>query len=668
MNKKAISILITMLLISSAFTLLTRTIPSAESSFVEPDYVRIDAANTPSGSLVVDEPLVLPGHHSYYNIGDVATWIRYNFYTGGYGTSTFTLKAITTNAELWVQNNLGWPVGDPRAYPIILPNETQFLINEFEDLIYPTDINYFGAPMYRNGSDAAYGPPGYYLEPTGRTVILVSNIRDTNYYNPSYPYYVAGYFSTGIQYYTGRNVVTIDSWRWERRLGPYGTVWLPPSIVDRPYVYDSTVAHEFQHLIHADWNPNDPSFMNEGCSMYAEYLCGFGIDPTYINSYFATPDNSLTEWGDQGDINILADYGESALWVIYISDHYGGSNTIRYFVQNGIPGIDGVNAALAHFGYVETFDAVFYDWRLANLIHSGKYNYISLNLNAYIPVRQYKIIGFPVPLKKGTDFGNTITILDYDTGVSRLAPYGTDYITFEDWSRPGFIYFDGDDLAQLGWTMTTDGWWSGLGNMLDYQLISQVVNVNPADPTLTLVTKYGLESNWDFGFVQVSTDNGQTWTSLANAYTTSSYLTDVPAIYNKMPGLTDYNPDWPGLTTMTFDLSAYAGSTVMINFRYMTDEGANYEGWFINSASISGTALTFTAYPPYPKASFQVTAVKAVAADGKYVYIPYDLRLDSNAWTGEHNTFAKSPTYIVLVVSPTMHQGTVDYQFRVYKK
>jgi hypothetical protein len=57
-----------------------------------------------------------------------------------------------------------------------------------------------------------------------------------------------------------------------------------------------------------------------------------------------------------------------------------------------------------------------------------------------------------------------------------------------------------------------------------------------------------------------------------------------------------------------------------------------------------------------------------VAANNKFVNIPYDVRLDPNTWTGEHNTFSKNPTYIMLVVSPTMHQGTVDYQFRVYKK
>ncbi|TFH27289.1 MAG: peptidase M6, partial [Promethearchaeota archaeon] len=71
-------------------------------------------------------------------------------------------------------------------------------------------------------------------------------------------------------------------------------------------------------MIHDDWNTDDALFMNEGCSMYAEVLCGYELDWGAIDSYFATPDNSLTEWGDQGDINILADYGVAMLWTIYL--------------------------------------------------------------------------------------------------------------------------------------------------------------------------------------------------------------------------------------------------------------------------------------------------------------------------------------------------------------
>ncbi len=677
--KKIISIALILVFVASTIFVVTPFNIKAANAAASDNYVALnDAQVAPKGNVVLQDPLVPDSDPvPYYSIGSIVTWVTANTYTGGYYTQRFILVAIGTYGEIWVACDsagiyqLNWPSGDSRPTPQILSNEIAFYMNEFDTLIYPTDIKDFGVPAVRDGNAAHYGPAGRY-NGTTRVAILIENIIDENYYDPTYPYYVAGFFDPGVDYYVGRNVVTIDSYAWEHRLGPLGTVWTDSIAVNRPYVYDSTLAHEFQHLIHADWNPSDPSFMNEGCSMYAEYLCGFGIDSNYVNSYLYTPDNSLTEWSDQGDINILADYGAALMWVLYLNDHYGGVATITYFVQNGIPGIDGVNAALAHFGYKHTtFDDVYHDWRIANLIHTDfpgctKYNYKSLNLNdpIYISAFTHTISGLPVPQTKGTDFGNTFTDLGYDTGVSEVGPYGSDYINFTNWKTPGFIYFQGDQYATFGWTQSGGVWWSGYGNMMDAQLISQAVSVTSSNSMLTLVTKYGMETTYDFGFVQVSTDNGKTWTSLSNSYTTSDYQTDVQAIINNMPGLNDYNPDWPSYTTMTFDLSTYIGKTVLINFRYMTDEYTNYEGWFIQSASVGTTALTLT--PTYPKATYQVTVIQAFVTRGKTQYLPYDMCLTKDN-KGMGIGAAIKPDYVLLVVSPTMHQGFADYKFQATK-
>ena len=430
--KKLVAILLAVLL-SSMFLVAVQVRPSNATQSV-PDPIAIDLTKTPSTNAPLQNldgfPLDPRGHHSAWNVGDVAYWFLY--VNGNYGYTKFTLRAIGNNTEIWVQNNLAWPANDVRSTPVILDTEIAYLLDQFDNHILPTDTHYFGNPVARDGSTAAFPgmvglPADYYAEGNTKNVILVENVRDTFYYsNGTYPYYIAGFFDSSFDYYFDRNVITINSYQWERRLGPLGTVWIPPTTVTRPFVYESTIAHEYQHLIHNDWNPSDDTFMNEGCSMYAEFLCGYGIDPSYINSYLYTPDNSLTVWGDQGDINILADYGAAAMWMMYLNDHYGGAATISYFVQNGIPGIDGVNAALTHFGYKHsTFDTVYHDWRIANLIHTDfpgctLYNYKSLNLNdpTYISAFTHTISGLPVPQTKGTDFGNTFTDLGYDTGVS----------------------------------------------------------------------------------------------------------------------------------------------------------------------------------------------------------------------------------------------------------
>ena len=141
--------------------------------------------------------------------------------------------------------------------------------------------------------------------------------------------------------------------------------------------------------------------------MYAEPLCGYPLAWGDVDSFLFTPDNSLTEWGDQGGINILADYGSSLMWAVYLSDTYG-TGFLRQFVQAGIPGIDGINAALDFFGETDTFEDAFHDWRIANLIHAGDYNYDFMDLAETDPTRIYNVdatMSFPIT---GVEFGETV--------------------------------------------------------------------------------------------------------------------------------------------------------------------------------------------------------------------------------------------------------------------
>ncbi|MEA2089957.1 MAG: immune inhibitor A [Thermoproteota archaeon] len=679
MKEKIISVSIALVLVLSV--LGVAFVPTASSSIELPDYEPIDIGpkfrekNLPIDGSSIPENIKPIEHNPtpYYEVGNISWWLALDDYMGYYFFTAYELRAIGDTAEIWVQVDLSWPEGDPRAYPTILDEQIEYLLEKFETNIYPIDTSYFGVPDAHCGDYPlleawGYMPPGYY-NGSCRNVILVSNVRDENYYDYEYPYYIAGFYSSSFEAYFDRNIISIDTWQWERRIGPEGYEWIPETPVTRPYLYESTIAHEYQHLIHADYNPGDATFMNEGCSMYAEILCGYPPSWSHINSYLYTPDNSLTEWGDQGDINILADYGAATLWTVYLSDHYGGATFISHFVQAGIPGIEGINAALEYFGYKERFDDVYRDWRIANLIHTdfpgcGKYNYETFDLGGeeVIPIFTHEISGLPVHPTKGTDFGTTITILDYDTGVAKVGPYGSDYIMLNEWNRIGKIFFDGDDIAIYGWTMTPDGWYSGATNLMDALLIGEAY-VDPVDPTLELTTYWDIEDYWDFGFIQVSTDGGETWISLENEYTTYDHDPSAhPDIVANLPGLTSWSgfitPD--GWVTMEFDLKAYEGQTVLVGFRYMTDWATLYEGWYISEASVSGEPLTLT--PVYPEADFMVTAVYAFVIDGYTFYVPMDMWLwDKTEW-GTTFGFEK-PSYTILIVSSITEKGFVDYEF-----
>jgi hypothetical protein len=712
MNTKSVRLLaiaISALLVVSTFSAAFVNVGMSSQPGIEPKNMDEDVKSAP---LKVDpnEPVEpLPDtHHSYWALGAQAYWTYYYSGVGVY-VYAYRLEYIGTNVEIWVQTGargINFPPGDPRNGPDGVTRPTyamlQYLADQYEQVILPKESEFFGAPLFHDGTNAQLqylsptipDDPEYYHEPTGRAVILVCNIRDTNYFNPNYGLRVIGvHIGAYEDVYYDRNVITLDAYSWYHQLGPEGTVWgehycwlgwpyyeNPPGNythpVTSPYAYDSTVAHEFQHLLHYELCPNDDIWMNEGCSMYAEFLCGYGIDPQYPNEYFYCPDNSLTVWGDLGPDAIIGDYGAVGLWCMYLADRYGAPFLSQYFTLGG-GGIGGIDAALQVSHHKERFPEVYRDWKLANLMRAdcpggGKYNYKSIDFNdpIYLPVRLYEVSGLPVAPTTGTSFGNTFTTNGYDTYVSRIAGWGSDYIAFRDWSRPGFLYFDGDDTAQVPfWTLTSNGWYSGTGYDLANFLIAGSAYVNPADPTLTIVTAYGLETLWDFGFVQVSTDGGNTWTSLANDYTTSLHDPSAhPDIIANLPGLTDYNPDFPDWTTMSFDLAAYAGQTVKIGFRYMTDWGTTYEGWWINSATVSGAAVTLAPVGlVIPVADFQVTVLQAIVVCKKTLYVPYDMKLNHPANKGMTIALANSPSYVILIVTPTGSDGTNDYKFQATK-
>jgi hypothetical protein len=117
---------------------------------------------------------------------------------------------------------------------------------------------------------------------------------------------------------------------------------------------------------------------------------------------------------------------------------------------------------------------------------------------------------------------------------------------------------------------------------------------------------------------------------------------------------------------MTFDLTAYAGQTVLIGFRYMTDSGTLGAGWWIQSAKTSGAAVTLApASAPLP-ANFQVSVVRVYVTDGVITdYQVNDMDISTPANTGNKGcNINDAPNYIILVASCVSRKGSVDYAFQ----
>jgi immune inhibitor A len=119
-------------------------------------------------------------------------------------------------------------------------------------------------------------------------------------------------------------------------------------------------------------------------------------------------------------------------------------------------------------------------------------------------------------------------------------------------------------------------YYSGSGNNLDNSMTRSVTL--PAGATLTAKVNYEIETDWDYAYLTV---NG---TSVETSLSTTSD----PNGQNFGFGITDFSGGWVDLTA---DLSAFAGQTVDIGFRYWTDGAAVEAGFMADDIQITGQPL-----------------------------------------------------------------------------
>ncbi|MEV6965819.1 immune inhibitor A domain-containing protein [Hamadaea sp. NPDC051192] len=142
-------------------------------------------------------------------------------------------------------------------------------------------------------------------------------------------------------------------------------------------------------------------------------------------------------------------------------------------------------------------------------------------------------------------------------------------------------------------------WYSNADqNWADVKLTRTVQVPAAADAKFWLYSDYSIEQDWDYGFIELSTD-GSTW-SEQKVYTEGGALVTTPDNYGDPNGrMRDYGGKKYGLTGHTtgwrhdyVDLSAYAGQTVQVRLRYATDEASLEKGWFVDDLSVTGGGAT----------------------------------------------------------------------------
>jgi immune inhibitor A len=588
-----------------------------------------------------------PVHVAAYTIGTKLNWLAMDEvdpmdknFAGDIFETEYEVRAITDKCEVWVQTDLNYYNADGTLNKLhryakdplyVTQDRIDYLADLCNDSIRPVDVQYFGGYYERDGTygyealiNAIYGTTLSEVDGQGdRLVILVSNVRDAQYYDPiNNPSAISGFYWGTFNTWGDRNFITLDVREWNRRLGDN------PSDLSLAYQYDATLAHELQHLIMADQSPNEDTWINEGMSGFAEFINGYWFTDELggRQEWQLWPQNALVLWDDQADDNdhygdeVLADYQLSNAFMLYTAGRIGGDATalsnMGKLTQEPEDGILGFNKWLADtVGSSLTFYDIFKDFR-RDMLYGG-------DTNGAQPQTNWNgnyVDNYVSPLETSGGRATAAAYLGrlrdnldregYDT--PGVPPFGTNFIELcwqpslptiqfdGDESAPGTIWFPvaAADVYPPSGNVAGEVLWSYHNDLEDNFLIYGPLAISAGDQ-LSFDHFYNIEDTWDYGFVQVTTDlTGMSgWTSLPLAGTKSEldpYAHSV--IVANVPGFSGFSDGW---LPASYDLGAdYAGQTILLAFRYATDWGSagtddDYlPGWFIDNVTVGSTTLT----------------------------------------------------------------------------
>ncbi len=471
-----------------------------------------------------------------YEVGDRQTFWASNLDNDENFQLDATLQYMTDHAYFWVEDGVDFDMG-----------EAQALLDTFENKIYPTNRAFFGSEWTPGVDD----DPHIYI-------MYVSGIG----------YSVAGYFSTSDEYHPDTNEFSNS-----HEMFFFNADNSPLS---DEYTY-STLAHEFQHMIHWKQDRNEASWMNEGSSELASFLNGYttgGWDYAFVSN----PDLQLNDWPNNPD-ETGPHYGSSFLFMTYFLDRFGEEAT-QTLINHAANGMDSVDQTLQEIDARHPFtgdplnaDDVFQDWTLANYLLDGS-----------VEDGRFYYHNYP----EAPQAYETETLTCPQDQVNRsVTQYGTDYIALD--CAPGEynVHIEGATATGLIPADAYSGkmaFWSNKGDELDMGLTREFDFTNVSGPIeMTYQTWYDIEENWDYAYVLASTD-GETWQIL----NTPSCTTDDPQ--GNSYGCAYTGLSGGGSTAQWIqelvDLSPYAGQKVQLRFKYVTDAAVNGEGLLVDDISV----------------------------------------------------------------------------------
>ncbi|MBS1914209.1 MAG: T9SS type A sorting domain-containing protein [Bacteroidetes bacterium] len=131
----------------------------------------------------------------------------------------------------------------------------------------------------------------------------------------------------------------------------------------------STLAHEYQHLIHYRWNPQSETFPNEGCSEAASTICGY--HDRQNADYLGNTNLPLFRWSSGTPyIDLEIDYQRGMTFLRYLYEQLGEGFMMK-LVQTKTTALDRFNDAMQASGNSGTMNDMLKGFAVANFVLRG---------------------------------------------------------------------------------------------------------------------------------------------------------------------------------------------------------------------------------------------------------------------------------------------------------
>lgn len=428
-----------------------------------------------------------------------------------------TLKLVSAYAYWYVEDGLS-----------ISESDLEDASHYFDQIIYPEVTKTFG-PLW---------PAGF--EPGRRITILNASLRG-----------FSGYYSSADEYPTAVHQLSN-----QRKMIYLNSAVLKTGSRD----YLSILTHELQHAVHWNLNKGQSTWLNEGLSQVAQNILGF--QPHTITAFSNNLPVSLVYWPLRA-LDSASNYGAAFLYAQFLRKQYASNGGVRPLIETGESGIDAIDDYLAFLGEQDDFDTLFGRWIVANYLgelYAGPFSYGEFQVEV-----------------RHTD------VLDTVGTFSVTQPqYSARYFLVDLEEEQVNVRFSGDSnvsVVPVDPPTANRCWWGNRGDSISTTLTREVDLSLTRQATLGFRLWYEIEENWDYAYVQVSTNSGLTWDIVSGDLST-----------DRNPVGSSYGPGYSGTSNGwvedAVDLTPYVGQKVLVRFHYITDDASNGTGVCLDAIEI----------------------------------------------------------------------------------